>query len=54
MFRKILMMLFVLILQSCASNKGYVGEKKPDDELATIYAADIQKYGVGAKQFVLI
>jgi hypothetical protein len=54
MFKKILVISCVLILQSCASSKGYIGEKRPSSELATIYKADIQKYGTVAKQWVHI
>ena len=54
MVKKIIFVFCILILQSCASSKGYVGEKRPASELATIYSSDIQKYGTAAKQFVMI
>lgn len=54
MLRNIFIVCCIIIVQSCASSKGYIGEIRPPSELATIYVADVQKYGKLAKQFVLI
>lgn len=54
MLKAVLAACCVLLLQACASTKGYEEKKRPESELATIYAADPQKYGVVAKHYVLI
>lgn len=46
-------LLFISLLQSCATSKGYLGEEKPKHELATIYTSVIQKYD-GGKQFIFM
>lgn len=54
MLKNILIISCILVLQACASTKGYHGDERPVGELATIYASDVQKYGPVAKKFVLI
>ncbi|MBA6265591.1 hypothetical protein [Colwellia sp. Bg11-12] len=50
MIKKLLGILLCVLLSSCTSNQGYDGEKRPKSELATIYAAKIQRYGFGNSQ----
>lgn len=47
------LLLVIALLQSCATSKGYSGEKRPQNELATIYTSERQKYD-GGKQFVFM
>lgn len=47
------LLLFFTLLQSCGTNKGYPGEKKPKSELATIYTSERQEYD-GGEQFILM
>lgn len=43
MLKKIVLIICVIILQACASTKGYMGEERPVSELAVIYAAESQR-----------
>jgi hypothetical protein len=53
MVKKFAIVFLVLFFQSCGTSKGYLGEKQPSSELATIYTSERQEFS-GGKQFVLM
>lgn len=53
MYKKVFVISTLLLLQACASTKGYEGDVRDKSELAIIYSSEMKKYD-GGKEFVLI